>query len=103
MISLACEKRLTCHICGLLIYEKAHLTFDHAPIPKSQGGTEILPAHFWCNQAKADSHMLRSIRLEGLLHAWESKGRIFPEQAEDSLIVLKWKEAAIIASAQNIK
>ena len=97
------EEKLFCHLCGLLIYEKEHLTADHWPTPKCKGGVETYPAHAWCNLAQGKSGGLVSIRLEGLLNLWTSRRKTYPEQAEDSLIVLKWKEAAAVARAQYIK
>ena len=51
------EIRITCLICEKPIRYYSDLTIDHI-LPKSKGGTgrldNLAPAHFHCNQKKAD-------------------------------------------------
>lgn len=84
--------QLHCHICGLLIYDADHLTRDHWPVPRCRGGVENYPSHFWCNQAKSDKSTLISVQLKRLIKQWIRHGKLFPHQAEDSLMVLRLRE-----------
>jgi len=100
-LSLLKEESLHCHICGLLIYKEEHLTADHSPVPKTRGGVEKYPAHFWCNQAKAARSELIAAALLRLIKKWVRHGVKFPNQAEDSLAMLEAREQRILAESQN--
>ena len=53
-LALLKEKKLYCHLCGLLILSRKDLSADHSPVPRSKGGTQVKPAHKWCDSAQAD-------------------------------------------------
>lgn len=84
--------QLFCHCCGLVITSRKHLTGDHWPIPRSKGGTEIRPAHYWCDQSHADRMYIRSDDLARLVKRWKENRVKFPIQVYDSINALKQKE-----------
>ena len=86
------EKELYCHLCGLLILSREHLSADHSPIPRSKGGTQVLPAHKWCDSAQADKGFLLAKDLERLVEAWKAHRVKFPIQVYESIKALKEKE-----------
>lgn len=84
--------QLFCHCCGLVITSRKHLTGDHWPIPRSQNGTGIRPAHYWCDQSHADRTEIRSSDLVRLVHSWQTHGIKFPPQVYASIAAMKQKE-----------
>lgn len=82
-------KELRCYHCGLLILSKKHLTGDHFPIPRSKGGTETVPSHYWCDQAHGNKSKLTADDLIRLVEAWKAHKRKIPLQVYESIKALK--------------
>lgn len=76
MLVLLKNKKLFCHICGLIILSESDFTADHYPTPKSKGGLSTLPSHRWCNLAQGSkgyctSNNLRNLRTKWIRHGVE--------------------------------
>ena len=91
-LALLHDQELCCHLCGLLILSRRHLTADHSPIPRSKGGKEVLPAHKWCDEAQADKGRLFASDLERLVSVWKKHHVKFSVLVYDSIKALKEKE-----------
>ena len=83
--------KLNCHLCGLIILSRKHLTADHFPIPRSKGGKEVRPAHYWCDQAHGNRSVLYSNDLIRLKDKWKEHKVKFPPQVYESIKALKEK------------
>lgn len=91
-LALLHKEELNCHLCGLLILSRRHLSADHSPIPRSKGGTQVLPAHRWCDSAQADKGSLHAKDLERLVDAWKLHHVKYPVEVYASIKALKERE-----------
>lgn len=91
-LALLKEKKLYCHLCGLLILSRKDLSADHSPIPRSKGGTQVKPAHKWCDSAQADKGFLCAKYLQRLVDTWKAHKKKFPTAVYYSIDALKQKE-----------
>ncbi|MDR1071849.1 MAG: hypothetical protein LBL21_04365 [Rickettsiales bacterium] len=89
-LALIKTRRLTCHICGLLILSEKELTRDHYPVPKRKGGHSRLPSHRWCDNAHKDHLDAKNPKyLERMIAAWNLNGMAFSHRAYASLYKLQ--------------
>lgn len=80
------DRELRCALCGCLIESRKDLNVEHYQ-PRSKGGAtdgeNCVPAHKWCNAAKADKdprywHAHGYTLLAKLIHAWTLHKVKFP-------------------------
>lgn len=89
----------TCIRCGLPLILAKRITMDHTPIPRSKGGTETHPSHYYCDHAAGNvsweywqTHGYEL--LKKLVESWKMHHKKIPRGVYESLRALKERQKA---------